>query len=247
MARLRGEGGCPWDREQTHETLKPYLIEEAYETLEAIDSGEDGLMCEELGDLLLQIVFHSQLASEEKRFNIDKVCDGISDKLVRRHPHIFADTKADTAEQVLTNWEKIKKLEKAETRKSILEGVPTSMPALLRAWRLQGKARSVGFDWDEADGAFEKLQEEMDEFRAACASGASAHVEEELGDLLFSLVNMGRFVKANPEEALTKTINKFIARFEYIESNVADSGRELDEVSLKEMDLLWDEAKSKGL
>lgn len=246
MARLRGEGGCPWDREQTHETLKAYLVEETYETLEAIDHGDDAHLQEELGDLLLQVVFHAQIAGERSRFGIDDVITGICDKLVRRHPHVFGDETADTPGQVMRNWEKIKQGEKEGTRKSALDGVPRSMPALLRAKRLQSKAGAVGFDWDDADGAFGKMDEELAEFRAAFAEQDPDKVEEELGDLLFSLVNVSRFVKVNPEEALTRAIGKFIKRFEWIEKKVAESGREMGQVRLAELDAMWDEAKDSG-
>ncbi|MDH4185142.1 MAG: nucleoside triphosphate pyrophosphohydrolase [Nitrospinota bacterium] len=245
MARLRAPDGCPWDREQTHKSLKPYLIEEVYETLEALDSGDDAEFRAELGDLLLQVVFHAQLAAEEGRFNIDDVAEGICQKLVRRHPHVFGETQADTSEQVLVNWEKIKKEEKAGKEKnSALDGVPTSMPALLRAQRLQSKARSVGFDWDSADGAFEKLDEEMAEFRAAFVAMDPKRLEDEMGDLFFTLVNVSRLLKINPEEALTGSITKFITRFRHVESQVAKSGQELNKVGLEEMDRLWEEAKS---
>jgi len=246
MARLRGPGGCPWDREQTHKSLKPYLIEEAYETLEAIDSGDDAHFRSELGDLLLQVVFHAQLAAEDGRFNINQVAEAICEKLIRRHPHVFGDTKADSSAEVLQNWEKIKKEEKGGGETSILDGVPASMPALLRAKRVQSRAGTAGFDWDAADGAFEKLEEEMAEFRAAFAAMDPKRLEEELGDLFFTLVNVGRLLKINPEDALSGSIAKFINRFKYVEREVAKSGQELNQVGLAEMDRLWDEAKKNG-
>jgi len=246
MARLRGEGGCPWDREQTHQTLKPYLVEETYEVLDAIDSGDPQSLKSELGDLLLQVVFHAQMADEEGRFNMDDVIDAISEKLIRRHPHVFADSDADTSAKVLDQWEKIKLSEKEhEKRESVLDGVPRSMPALLRAMRLQRKAGSVGFDWESAEGAFGKMDEELREFRAAFAENDAEKMEEELGDLLFSLVNVARLIEVDPEDALTKTISKFTERFGYIERKIGESGRAINDVSLEEMDALWNEAKTK--
>ena len=246
MSRLRGDGGCLWDREQTHETLKPYLVEETYEVLDAINSGDPEHIKGELGDLLLQIVFHAQIGSEAGKFNLNDVCDAISEKLIRRHPHVFGESDADTSQKVIDQWEKIKLTEKAhEKRKSVLDGVPRSMPALLRAMRLQGKAGSVGFDWDSAEGAFAKVEEELGEFSAAFAERDPGEMEEELGDLLFSLVNVARFIEVNPEEALGKTITKFINRFGHVEREIARSGKAMNEVSLDEMDRLWEEAKAK--
>lgn len=244
MSRLRGEGGCPWDREQTHESLKPYLIEEAYETLEAIDSHDAGHFKEELGDLLLQIVFHAQIASEDKRFTIDDVAENIYRKLVRRHPHVFGDGKADTPDAVIKNWELIKKSEKPDDpERSVLDGVPLSMPSLLRAWRVQGRAKSVGFDFKNAIEAFGKVDEELQEARHCVENENSESFGEEVGDLLFSLVNVCRLMKINPEEALNKSTNKFIERFKYIEKQLAAQGKSPDETPLNEMDALWEEAK----
>ncbi len=244
MARLRGEGGCPWDREQTHETLKPYLIEEAYEVLEAIDSDDPDEMCEELGDLLLQVVFHAQLAREAQKFDIENICHGICEKLIRRHPHVFASVDADTPEQVLRNWEQIKKDEKpGETRRSTMSGVPKTMPALLRAGRLQGRAKTVGFDWNDVSGALEKLTEELEEFKDAVGDGDKKMQEEEAGDILFAMVNIFRFLKINAEEALTKTNRKFIRRFEYMESHIESQGKEIGDVSIEDMETLWNRAK----
>lgn len=246
MARLRGPDGCPWDREQNHKTLKPYLIEEAYETLEAIDSGESDLIKGELGDLLLQVVFHAQMASEEGTFNIDDVCDAINEKLIRRHPHVFGHSDADTPEKVMAQWEEIKRTEKPHSqRKSVLDGAPRGMPALLLATALQKKARSVGFDWDKAEDAFAKVEEELGEFRHAFARRAADEMEEELGDLLFALVNIARFIEVDPEEALRRTIDKFVWRFNYIENKIEESGREMENVTLGEMESIWIEAKTK--
>ncbi len=244
MARLRGENGCPWDREQNHHTLKQYIIEEAYEVLDAIDSGDMPHLKEELGDLLLQVVFHSQLASERGDFTVDDAILGICEKLIRRHPHVFAESDAKTPQEVLNQWEAIKRNEKeGEPTKSVLHGVPRGMPALLRATRLQKKAKTVGFDWDTTDEAFAKVDEEYHEFREAIAKNDSEKMEEELGDLLFSLVNVARFIEVNPEEALAKTINKFTKRFTFLENEIKKSGRKMETVSLEEMEKLWNKAK----
>lgn len=248
MARLRGENGCPWDREQTHASIKPYLLEETYEVLESIDENDPAKLEEELGDLALQVVFHAQMADEVGLFTIADVLRGINEKLRRRHPHIFGDVKADTAQEVLFNWEQIKKLEreKAQGRASLLDGVPRELPALLRAHRLQEKASRVGFDWNEARQVFQKVEEELAELRAAMESEQPDRMEAELGDLLFSLVNLGRFIAVNPEDALRKTIARFIARFQYIEEELARRGTAPGQVTLEEMDALWAEAKAKG-
>ena len=248
MARLRGENGCPWDREQTHASIKPYLLEETYEVLESIDENDPAKLEEELGDLALQVVFHAQMADEAGLFTIADVLRGINEKLRRRHPHIFGDVKADTAQEVLFNWEQIKKLEreKAQGHASLLDGVPRELPALLRAHRLQEKASRVGFDWNEARQVFQKVEEELAELRAAMESEQPDRMEAELGDLLFSLVNLGRFIAVNPEDALRKTIARFIARFQYIEEELARRGKAPGQVTLEEMDALWAEAKAKG-
>ena len=244
MARLRGDGGCPWDREQTHQSLKPYLIEETYETIEAIDSGDMAHLREELGDLLLQIVFHAQMAAERGEFTIEEVARGISEKLERRHPHVFADTRVEGSGEVIRNWEKIKQEEKKESpRASLLDGVPRGMPALLRARRIQGRASSVGFDWDAADGAFAKAEEELGEFIHAAREGDPARVEEEFGDLLFSLVNVARFFSINPEAALSAATDKFTTRFAAVERKLKEAGKTPGESTLEEMDALWNEVK----
>jgi len=242
MKRLRSEHGCPWDREQTHETLKPYLLEEAYEVLNAIDSKDDTHLMEELGDLLLQIVFHAQLAAEEGRFTIDDVARSIVNKLVRRHPHVFSDVKVKNAQEVLKNWEQIKK---DEGKKSVLDGIPEHLPALLKARRVQEKAKRVGFDWDSVDGVVEKLVEEIKELIEAVAKGKVKDAEEEFGDILFSLVNISRFLGIDAEDSLRKTINKFMKRFYYIEEKVKKKGNKpLGDHTLKELDGLWEEAKN---
>jgi len=246
MARLRGENGCPWDRQQTHESIKPYLVEEAYEVLEAIDEQDAAKLCEELGDLTLQVVFHARMAEEAAAFSIDDVLAGICEKLTRRHPHVFGDVVAETAQEVLFNWEQIKRTErqKSQGRASLLDGVPRELPALLRAHRLQVKASRVGFDWSEAREVLHKVEEEFGELRAAMEGQAPERVEAELGDLLFALVNLSRFLAVNPEEALRKTIARFIRRFRYIEEALATRGRTLGEATLQEMDALWAEAKA---
>ncbi len=246
MSRLRSEDGCPWDRDQTRESLKPYLIEETYETLEAINSGDESHIKEELGDLLLQIVFHAQLAKESNSFDIHQVCEGICEKLVYRHPHVFGEVNAESPTQALANWERKKKAEKRNSsRRSALDGVPKTMPGLLRAMRLQSKAASAGFDWERTGEVLNKVDEELKELREACKKGDRDHVEEELGDLLFSLVNVSRWLKVNPEEALAKTTRKFTERFGYIEKQAAESGKTLDEMTLPEMEKLWNEGKGR--
>jgi len=245
MKRLRGPDGCPWDREQDKESLKPYVIEEAYEVVEAIDNANPPELREELGDLLLQVVFLAQLAEEAGEFNIDNVVFEIIEKLVRRHPHVFGEASGLTAEEVVKNWASIKIDEKKEKGTySALDGVPFQMPALLRAHRLTEKASRVGFDWDSIDGVFAKLEEELKEFEEAVASKERLKMEEELGDVIFSLVNVARFLEVNPEEALKKTISKFVSRFLYMEEAVKVRGGEIRDAGLEEMERLWGEAKA---
>jgi MazG family protein len=247
MARLRGENGCPWDRQQSHESIKPYFVEETYEVLEAIDEGDAGKLCEELGDVMLQVVFHARMAEEAALFNVGDVLKAITEKLVRRHPHVFGDVRADTAQEVLFNWEQIKTTERKRVmgKASVLDGVPRELPALLRAHRLQEKASRVGFDWKEAREVVKKVEEELAEFRAAMESEQPERMEAELGDLLFSLVNLSRFIAVNPEEALRKTIARFIARFQYIEEELTRRGTSPGKATLEDMDALWAEAKAK--
>ncbi len=243
MERLRGPEGCPWDREQTHDSLKPYIIEEAYEALEAMDEAPDVLK-DELGDLLFQIIFHAELSREAGAFDISDVLANITDKMIRRHPHVFGSAEAASPEEVLLNWEEIKLAERgARPRESVLDGVPKALPALLRARRLQEKASRVGFDWGELDPVLEKVEEEWGELKAKIAAGDGVGTQEELGDLLFSLVNAARFLDVNPEEALRQSVVKFISRFRHIEKRAAERGRPLKEMSLAEMDALWEEAK----
>jgi len=243
MRRLREPGGCPWDAEQTHESLTRYLLEETYEVIEAIDNKSPEHLKEELGDLLLQPVFHAAIAEESGAFTIHDVIEAICDKLIRRHPHVFGEvTIADSAAQI-ENWEKIKKEEKGAERKSAISGVPPALPALLKAHKITEKAARVGFDWECVEQVKSKVMEEMGEFEDAMASGDQEQMESELGDLLFSIVNLGRFVSINPEEALRKTINRFQKRFEHVEDSLHAAGKNFEDSTLQEMNLLWDEAK----
>ncbi len=245
METLRAENGCPWDREQTRESLTPYLVEETYEVLEAIEENSPHKIKEELGDLLFQIVFHCQLAKERGEFSMEDVIDAISEKMTRRHPHVFGDAKFETSEKVLKQWEDRKK-EEGKNRESILEGVPKELPSLLKAYRIQSRAARVGFDWNRVGDVMEKLDEELAEFRDALEQKDQAAIEDELGDVFFVLVNISRFVGVNPDDALRKTISKFISRFRYIEMKAASSGRKLSDMTLQEMDVLWEEAKKEG-
>lgn len=234
--------GCPWDRQQSRQSLKPYLVEESYELLEALEEDDPGKIKEELGDLLFQIVFHCQIAKERGEFDISDVIEKISDKMVTRHPHVFGSEELGTAEEVVNRWEEWKKRE-GKLRESILEGVPKAMPSLLRAHRLQARAAEVGFEWEKVEDVLKKLEEELGEFREALLKKEQARIEDELGDIFFALVNISRFVGVNPEDALRKTISKFISRFRYIEMKAAEEGLTLSEMTLEEMDALWDEAK----
>ncbi|MDI6728002.1 MAG: nucleoside triphosphate pyrophosphohydrolase [Thermodesulfovibrionales bacterium] len=242
MSALRSENGCPWDKEQTRESLKPFLIEETYEVLEALDEDDPEKIKEELGDLLFQIVFHCQMAKERGEFDIDDVIKKISDKMIARHPHVFGEEKFETSEEVVKQWEE-RKREEGKLMESILEGIPKELPSLLRAQRLQARAARVGFDWKRVEDVMEKLDEELKEFGAALKSKSQKEIEDELGDVFFVLVNVSRFVGVNPEDALRKTISKFISRFRYIEMKAADAGKRLSDMTLEEMDALWDEAK----
>ncbi len=244
MSALRGEKGCPWDRQQTRESLKPFIVEEAYEVLEAIDEGGPAAIREELGDLLFQVVFQCQLAKERGEFDMGGVIEGVAGKMIARHPHVFGDADYKTTEEVLVHWEAQKKRE-GKQRDSILDGVPKTLPSLLRAHRIQDRASRVGFDWEKAEDVLPKLDEELDEFRDALKRGKPEEIEDELGDIFFVLVNISRFVGVNPEDALRKTISKFISRFRYIEMSAADAGKSLSEMTLAEMDALWEESKKR--
>ncbi len=243
MRRLRAPGGCPWDAEQSHESLKRYLLEETYEVIEAIDAASVPMMKEELGDLLLQVVFHSVIAEENGEFDMDGVIETLNDKLIRRHPHVFADLEIKDIDQLMDNWEKIKKKEKGEARRSALSGVPSHLPALLKAHKISEKAARVGFDWSRADEVFAKVLEELKEFEETMLEGNQERMEAELGDLLFAIANLGRFLSLDPEDALRKTISRFMNRFEHIENSLHKSNREISDASLDEMEKLWEEAK----
>jgi tetrapyrrole methylase family protein/MazG family protein len=243
MRRLRAPGGCPWDAEQTHESLKRYLLEEAYEVIEAIDTGSDELLKEELGDLLLQPVFHAAIAEERGAFTMDEVLETLSDKLIRRHPHVFGDQEIKDSEAQITNWEKIKKTEKGDQRRSALSGIPPHLPALMKAHKISEKASRVGFDWEHVDQVMAKVLEELHEFEEAMGQGNQDRMEAELGDLLFAVVNLGRFLSIDPEEALRKTITRFQNRFSHIEESLHTNGRHIQDASLHEMEALWSEAK----
>lgn len=243
MRRLRGPGGCPWDAEQTHESLTRYLLEETYEVIEAIDTQSPELLKEELGDLLLQPVFHAAIAEEAGAFTMADVIRTLREKLVRRHPHVFGDMEIRDSGAQIENWERIKKAEKGEERSSTLSGVPPHLPALLKAQKITEKAARAGFDWERVDQVMAKVMEELHEFEEAMAEGDNAHMEAELGDLLFAIVNLGRFLSINPEEALRKTINRFQQRFRHVEEALHGQGRQMKNATLEELDGLWEDAK----
>ena len=279
MERLRAPGGCPWDREQTFDSIKPYTLEETYEVLEAIDNRDWSELAGELGDLLLQVLFYAEMAKEQSSFSIDDVLERLSSKLINRHPHVFGDVKADTSAEVKRNWEALKVEEKkkrqgapgaglAENEKhSILAGVSSAMPSLLEAYKLSSRAAQVGFDWPNIDGLFDKLHEETDELReqlkqfpapgprpqgrgvagsgrAEISANLQARLEEEVGDLFFVLVNVARYLSLDPESALRKTNRKFKRRFQWMEDRLQESGRAPDQVSMEELESLWQQAKA---
>ena len=249
MAQLRAPGGCPWDREQTFDSIKPYLLEESYEVMDSIDARDWSGLADELGDLMLQAVFFAQMASEEGRFTIDDSLDAINDKLVRRHPHIFAGAQADTPDDVKRRWDEIKAEErrrKGETATALLEKVPRSAPALVEAQQLTARAATVGFDWRNPDEVLDKLHEELGELAAARQSASRDELEDEIGDLLFVLVNLARFFKLDAEQALRRTNAKFRRRFGYLENRLADQGVPLAEAGIERMEALWQEAKRQG-
>jgi XTP/dITP diphosphohydrolase len=241
MDELRAQ--CPWDRQQTVNSLRHLTIEETYELSDAILQGDLPEVQKELGDLALHIVFYAKIASEQGAFTITDVLQGISDKLVRRHPHVYGQVTADDATTVERNWEQIKLREKGTVKKTVLGGVPASLPALLKAYRMQEKARGVGFDWERSEQVWEKVQEELQEFKEELRGGDAVKQEEEFGDLLFSLVNYARFAGINPEDALERTNRKFMRRFNYLEQRVQEEGKNLSEMTLSEMDIYWKEAK----
>jgi MazG family protein len=247
MARLRGPGGCPWDREQTRASLKPFLIEEAYEVIDAIDRGERDHVREELGDLLLQVVFHAQVAAEQGEFSMSDVLDRLSDKLVRRHPHVFGTASAATPEQALAQWETLKLAEAraAGRPRSVVDGVPRALPALLRAQRIQDKAARVRFDWPDGAAAWGKVEEEVREAGQALASGDRDRVREELGDVLFSLVNVARLTGLDAEDALDAAIEKFRRRFRWMEADLQARGASIEHAAGEEMEQSWEAAKAR--
>ncbi len=245
VARLRAPDGCPWDREQTHESLRAALVEECYEVIEAIEKADDANLREELGDLLLHVVLHAHMAAERKAFSFDQVIEGICEKLVRRHPHVFGDATAGDTTEVLRQWEQIKREEKGD-RTSIMDGLPAALPALLRAQNVQKKAARVGFDWDRPEQVFEKLDEEIGELREAVALGNDLPIEEELGDLLFTVVNLSRKLKVDGETALTLATKKFTRRFRAVEAEITAQGRKIEEASPEEMNALWDKHKAES-
>jgi tetrapyrrole methylase family protein/MazG family protein len=245
MARLRGPGGCPWDREQTHQSIRHNLIEECYEALDALDAGDTDAFKDELGDLLLQVVFHAQMASEDGKFDFDAVAKSINDKLVRRHPHVFGTTKARNSAEVLQQWEAIKKTEKSASSIVHIEDLPKHLPALLKADKVQRKVARVGFDWKRTKDVVAKIEEEVREVKGALASKSRKHFEEEIGDLLFAVVNLARFENLQAEELLNRSTAKFVKRFQVIEKAVHASGRRLEDCTLKELNALWESAKLK--
>jgi tetrapyrrole methylase family protein/MazG family protein len=246
MARLRAPNGCPWDREQTFDTIKPFLLEETYEVMDAIDARQWPALAEELGDLMLQAVFFSQMAAEESLFRVDDALDAINQKLIRRHPHVFGDETAHTGSDVLKRWNEIKaeeKRAKPESDNSLLGSVPRSLPALVEAQQIASRAAQTGFDWENAGQVIGKLHEELREFEQARAQNDREELEGELGDMLFVLVNLARFVKVDPEQALRRTNAKFRSRFGYVEHKLAERGKTTRESSIEEMEALWQEAK----
>jgi MazG family protein len=258
MATLRGPNGCPWDKQQDFNSLKPMLVEEVYEVLEAIENKDLDGLAEELGDLLLHVVFHARLGQEAGQFDINTVVDKISDKLVRRHPHVFANESVSTAEEVIKNWEAIKAEEKAQKlqnrtpeRRSLLEGIPSKLPAIHEAHQISSRAARVGFDWPDIDGIFEKLQEEVHELKDVISSGGDEtrrdRLEDEIGDMLFVIVNIARYLKIDSESALKRANRKFKTRFRYMENELARQGKNLEQTSLEEMEALWQKAKSDSI
>jgi tetrapyrrole methylase family protein/MazG family protein len=246
VARLRGEEGCPWDREQTRASLRPNLVEETYEVLEALDVGDPVRIREELGDLLLQVVFHAQIAGERGDFSMVELLEALVAKLVRRHPHVFGDRRVETAAQALAQWEALKEVERVSEGRSALAGIPRAMPALLRAQQVQRRAARVGFDWPEATGALEKVHEELDEVTEALREEDRAARERELGDLLFSVVNVARLAEIDPELALQSAVDRFGRRFESMEGAARAQGRTLSDLPPDELERLWAQAKAAG-
>lgn len=244
MRILRSDQGCPWDREQTLETLRQNLVEESYEVIDAIESGDRSKLREELGDLLLQIVFQAQICAEEGAFAFDDVAGAIEEKLIRRHPHVFGDTAVSGSEEVLKNWERIKSEEKGEGKRSVVEGIPRHLPALHKAQQVQSRVARVGFDWKNAAEVVAKLDEELAEVRTAIVHEQPDRIREEIGDLLFTVVNLARFLGHNAEEALNGTVNRFMRRFREVEARAHADGRTVTDCSLEELDRYWDRVKN---
>jgi tetrapyrrole methylase family protein/MazG family protein len=244
MTRLRGEGGCPWDREQTHETLRPFLVEETHEVLDALQSGEPARIMEELGDLLFQVVFHAELGRERGEFAMHDLLAALGAKMIRRHPHVFGDRSVETAAEALAQWEAIKDRENDGRRRSVLDGIPRSLPGLLRAQRVQHRASRVGFDWSEPLAALEKVEEEAGELRAALGASGREEIRAELGDLLFAAVNVARLADVDPEAALQDAVERFRGRFQHMEDEADAGGRRLASMTLEEMEALWMAAKA---
>ncbi|HSU88360.1 MAG TPA: nucleoside triphosphate pyrophosphohydrolase [Terriglobia bacterium] len=258
MATLRGPNGCPWDKQQDFNSLKPMLVEEVYEVLEAVENGDFDGISEELGDLLLHVVFHAYLGKEAGQFDINTVIDKICEKLVRRHPHVFGTESASTADEVIKNWEAIKAQEKAQKLKdrtpeqrSLLEGIPSKLPAIHEAHQISSRAARVGFDWPDIEGIFDKLQEEVRELKEVISTGDDEsrreRLEDEIGDMLFVIVNIARYLKIDSESALKRANRKFKSRFQYMESELARQGKSLEQTSLEEMEALWQKAKSETI
>ncbi|MGA1841226.1 MAG: nucleoside triphosphate pyrophosphohydrolase [bacterium] len=249
IRRLRGEDGCPWDRAQTIESLKPFLIEECYEVIEAIEEGNPDKIQEELGDLLFQIIFLAQIGQEQGNFDIAQILTTVSQKMVRRHPHVFSDGTAKNASEVLEKWEEIKRTEEAKGNKSgnssVLDGIPKGLPSMTYAHRVQEKVSRVGFDWTRLEDVMEKLDEEIVEFREALVDGDKEKCRSEFGDLFFTMINISRFLRFDPEGALRNATKRFIERFKIMESTILKRGQTLKEIDLSELDILWEQAKSK--
>ncbi|RDW16860.1 nucleoside triphosphate pyrophosphohydrolase [Oceanobacillus chungangensis] len=242
---LRSPNGCPWDRKQTHESLREYAVEEVYELIDAIDQQDDEGIIEELGDILLQVMLHSQIGEDDGYFNVDDVIRGITDKMIHRHPHVFGDRDVSSVDEVLTNWEALKKEEKGEMRQSVLDGVSKSLPSLAKAYQLQKKAAKVGFDWKEVQDIWKKLEEELAEVKEVIEANDHQEVEKEFGDVLFVIANLTRYYKINPEIALNLSNQKFISRFSFIEEQLREKGTAIEDATLEEMDAYWDQAKER--
>lgn len=247
ISTLRGPNGCPWDKKQTHASLKPYFVEETYEALQAIDDQDDEELKSELGDVLLQIGLHAQIANETSRFNIDDVCNAITEKLIRRHPHVFSDVTVSGVDEVLTNWEAIKAIEKPKEARnqSAIGEVPSSLPALLLALKVSKKAAKLGFEWQDIHGVLDKMREEISELEAALSDGRTEDIEDELGDLLFTIVNVARWAKVDPEESLRRMVMRFRSRFSAMEAEARKRGVELSSLDAKTWDDLWNLAKAR--